>query len=137
MSCTPTIRTFTAATRVVCFSNGGNAPATSSIHVLTDDEFARLAPILKAVRVTLIVENATSDCLTKAVLQSASDCNAWGVDVGLENNFTAGNSSRTTLWFTNLADFKRLIRLGVLVEQNSGFNTRVVCKVTMTVDYEV
>lgn len=131
-----TIKTTTIARRVVVFSLGTANPGTSPIHVLSPDQMVQIAPLLKAFRATVVVENASTNCETKAVFQATDDGITWGNSVGLEANFVAGNRTTTTDWYSDTANFKRGIQIGVLVQQSSVITTLEVCKVTMIVDLE-
>lgn len=135
MSCQPPIRTVTVARRIVCFSLGGAAPAASALHVLSPDELVQIAPTLAGLRVTITVENATAQCETKAAFEATNDGCTWETAIDLEVA-AQGNRTNTTVWHTTTANFKRGIRVGVIVEQASGTNIES-CKVTMTIDFEL
>jgi hypothetical protein len=130
------VKSVTVARRETCFSKGGTAPGTSDIHVLWPDDLITVSPTVKQLRATLEVENATVNCQTKVVMQTTEDACTWpSPAIGLEAQFTAGNRKTTTAWEGTPANFKRGIRLGLLVEQAAGTAVET-CKVTVVVDIE-
>lgn len=135
MSCKPPIRTVRTGTYTV-YSKGGTAPATSDIFVLTPESVAGIAPLLVAVRVTVIVENATPDFISQAVFQTTSDGCTWDTPVALE---TAQSDNRkvTTNWYKVPDAFDRGIRIGVLASQEVGVSTLQMGRVTLIVDFQL
>lgn len=121
MSCTPPIRTLTTVQRLV-FSNGGNAPGTSGVFVLSDDEMVEVAPLLLGVRVTVIISNATPDFMSQVVLQWTDDGCTWSNPINLESSPVGDDRTLTLAWYTTTADFRRGIRVGVRASQEAGVN---------------
>lgn len=120
MSCTPPVRTLSFPI-TVAFSKGGGAPnqGVSDIFVVSDDAFMQIAPLLKAIRTTLVLNNRTENAEVQVVLQPTDNGCTWGTDSVLLA-YTTVVGSTTGAWFTNQTEFKRGIRVGVKVRQTTG-----------------
>ena len=136
MSCSPPVRTLSFPISVA-FSEGGSAPnqGVSDIFVLTDAEFTQIAPLLKAIRGTLVLSNRTENAEVQVVMQPTDDGCTWGADVQLLAYVSAVGAT-TGSWLTNQADFKRGIRVGVKVRQTTGTTVEMV-RGTVILDLEL
>jgi hypothetical protein len=135
MSCTPPIRTIRTVTATV-FSKGGAAPGSNDIFVLSPQSVIEIAPMLAAVRVTVIVENATADFLSQAVFQTTSDGDIWETEVALEIA-ASDNRKFTTNWYNAANAFKRGIRIGVIASQEAGVTSVQMARVTLIIDFQL
>jgi hypothetical protein len=135
MSCTPPLRTIRTVTATV-FSKGGTAPGASEIFVLSPQSVTGIAPMLAAVRVTVIVENATADFISQAVFQTTSDGEVWDNPVALESA-ASDNRKFTTNWYNAANAFKRGIRIGVIASQETGVTSVQMARVTLIIDFQL
>lgn len=80
MACTPPVRTVTAARYQPVWSKGGATnQGISEVFVFTGRNIMAIAPMLKAVRATLTVENRTINAEVEVVFQATNDGITWKV----------------------------------------------------------
>ena len=132
MSCSPSVQTYTFAIREVVFSKGGTAPATSDVFVLSPEKVEAIAPLIDKVRATTRVENITADCEVQPVYQVSDDGENWDTAVPFAAGFIGSNGYSTSDWAT-VANTKRAIRFGVLVQQKTG-STVESARVSLMID---
>lgn len=137
MSCTPPIRTLTIARREPVWSTGGSGSSgLSEVFVLSSDDIAQVAPLLAQLRATLTVENRTLNASVEVVFQTTSDGVTWETAIPLSQAFVTTNTTDTTPWYTDTANFKRGIRVGVRIKQATG-NAVESARVTVVLDLQL
>ncbi|MCK6504057.1 hypothetical protein L6R53_11755 [Myxococcota bacterium] len=94
-----------------------------------------MAPLLAAVRATVTVENRTLNASVEPVFQTTSDGVTWGNLISLGQAMTT-DTTDTTSWYTDTANFKRGVRFGVIVEQVTG-NAVESARVSIVLDLQL
>ena len=130
------VRTVLLARRVPVWSKGGTAPGASEVFVLSSEAIEQIAPTLDAVRVTMVVENATTDFQCRPVLQATDDAVTWGQPVDLDTD-KVGDGTWTSDWHTTAADFRRAIRLGVVAGQANSATAVQTARVSLIADFRL
>lgn len=132
MGCGSSVRTIKTETATI-FSRGGTSPGANDVFVLSPESINEIAPMLAAVRATIVVENATPDFLSQVVFQTSSDGDVWQT-VPLEQAPASDNRKATTGWYDNKNDFRRAIRFGVVASQETGVTGVQLARVSLTID---
>ena len=117
MSCSSSIRTLVIARRAVVFSGGSTS--NSLFFPLSSEEMESIAPMLDAMRVTIIVETATAGAKVAGAFRTSDDGTSWSTPTSL-SAFVTGVGRLTGNWTGSPNDFKRLVQVGVDVQNVSG-----------------
>lgn len=138
MACnTPPVRTITLARRVPVWSKGGSVDqGRSDVFVLSDVDIEQVAPLLKAVRATLTVENRTINAEVEVVFQATNDGNVWETPIVLSQAWVDVDGPDTTPGYSTATNFKRGIRFGVRIRQATGTAVES-ARVSLVVDLEL
>lgn len=120
--------------KTLVFTKGGNAPGTSSLFVLSPLQMTEIAPMLLGIRVTVIIDNATTDFMSRAAFQTTDDGGTWDSAVYLEPAMVGDDRRTTTAWYTDTSSFKRGIRVGLFVSQEAGINVVQMAQAQLIID---
>lgn len=136
MSCTPPVKTVTLAVRRMVFSKGGSTnEGENALFEMSGEDIMQIAPLLAGIRATVKIENATDDLKTKAVWENTNDGQTWTAGGSLDADFVTGNRDTTTDWKTEVNDFERGIRIGLLARQANSSTQPQFGLATVIVDF--
>ena len=117
------------------FSAGGT-PGLSDIFVMTPASLAQIAPRLGKFRVTVVIENTTTNFECKPVFQYTNDGCSWSTVQDVDGPLGFVSDTTITAWNSDTAKFTRGIRIGLRAKQTTGTNVEM-GQVSLIVDFEL
>ena len=132
--CKPPIRT-TSSSRIVFSMGGSTVQGESAVFVFTSEAEMQIAPLLDAFRVTALVNARSAQLEFKLVYQYTDDGCTWSAAQSVDQG-TWLTATTTSAWNTSTANFKRGIRVGVVVRQTTGTNVEM-ADLTLIIDWDL